>query len=136
MNFFRSGKLRLLYLLGLAQLLGGPLVLLQITTFCKLALIETPHHGIKAAAISAWQSDGFQLDLASTNDSRAHKTKSLPLTQESKLKLEKTKLPVITWEISPIVFLALTKNFTITDCMRTWTPAWPQAPPGPPPRLG
>jgi hypothetical protein len=53
MAFLRTGKLRLLYVLALAQLVGGPLVLLQVTLFCKLTVKEVPHMKVAEAAARA-----------------------------------------------------------------------------------
>ena len=136
MNFLRTGKLRYLYLLALAQLVGGPLVLLQVTVFCKLALHEAPRVGMARAAAGAWNSSAFQATLTATAIAKAGETRTLPPTGDSKLKLEKTKLPVIPWEPSPLVFSVLSRHCKIADRARTWSPAWPQAPPGPPPKVG
>lgn len=136
MNFFRTGKLRFLYWLALAQLVGGPLVLLQVTVFCKLALNEAPRVGMVRAAAGAWKSAEFQATLTATAISKAGETKTLPPTGDPKLKLEKAKLPVIPWEPAPLVCSVLSRHCKIAERTRTWTPGWPQAPPGPPPKVG
>jgi hypothetical protein len=136
MDFFRTGKLRFLYWLALAQLVGGPLVLLQVTVFCKLALHETPRVGVAQAAVRAWQSGDFQALLAATDELPSSERKSAPPADGQKLKLEKGKLPVIPWEPAPLTFSDASRYCKIVDRARTWTPAWPQAPPGPPPRVG
>lgn len=136
MDFIRTGKLRFLYWLALAQLVGGPLVLLQVTVFCKLTLHEVPRVGMAQAAVQAWQSDDFQAVLATAEATRSGETKSPLPADGQKPKLEESKLPVIPWEAAPLALSALSTHCKIADCARTWTPAWPQAPPGPPPRIG
>jgi hypothetical protein len=134
MTFARLGKFRFLYLLALAQLVGGPLVLLQVTVFCKVALHEAPRVGMAKAAVRAWQSDDFQSVLVAADGIRSKDSKSLPPTGDPKL--EKAKLPMIPWEPAALVLSQLSDHCGIADRARTWTPAWPQAPPGPPPRIG
>lgn len=136
MGFFRSGKLRWLYVLALAQLVGGPLVLLQVTVFCKLALHEAPRAGMAKAAVRAWQSDDFQAALFTAEVVKPGGKKSEPAPDGPKLKLEKAKMPVVPWETSPLVLTEISVRCEIADRARVWTPAWPQAPPGPPPRVG
>lgn len=138
MNFFRTGKWRFLYVLALAQLLGGPLVLLQVTVFCKLALHEAPRMGMAKAAAKTWDSGDFQAVLA-TADAGLPKTagkKPLPPTDTPKLKVEKAKLPIIPWEAAEFVLTEVSSHRKIVDRARIWTPAWPQVPPGQPPRVG
>lgn len=136
MPFARLGKFRFLYLLALVQLVGGPLVLLQVTVFCKMALHEAPRVGMAKAAVRAWQSDDFQTVLAAADGIRSKESKSLPPTGDPKLKLEKAKPPMISWEPATLILSQLSDHCKIADRARTWTPAWPQAPPGPPPRVG
>jgi hypothetical protein len=134
MTFARLGKLRFLYLLALAQLVGGPLVLLQVTVFCKVALHEAPRAGMAKAAVRAWQSDDFQSVLAETNPTENNRRESAPPTRDPSL--EKAKHPFVPWHTSRWIPTEVSVLCKIADRARTWTPAWPQAPPGPPPRLG
>lgn len=136
MTFARLGKFRFLYLLALAQLVGGPLVLLQVTVFCKLALHEAPRLGMAKATVLAWQSEDFQTALAAVDGVRSREPKSAPPTGDPKLKLEKAKPPMIPWQTAPLVLGAPSELCEIADHGRTWTPTWPQPPPGPPPRVG
>jgi hypothetical protein len=137
MGFFRAGKLRWLYLLALAQLVGGPLVLLQVTVFCKLALHEAPRVGVAKAIERAWSSDDFQAIVAAEGSGNKKNSKSPPSpTDGPKPKVEKSKLPMIAWEPAPLRLACVPGGCGTTECARVWTPAWPQAPPGPPPRLG
>jgi len=129
-------KVRFLYWLALAQLVGGPLMLLQVTVFCKLTLQEAPRAGLSKAAVRAWQSDDFQIVLASAKSVRTKESTSLPPTLDPKLKPETPKLPMIPWESAPLALSLLSEHCEITDRAWTWTPAWPHAPPGPPPRVG
>jgi hypothetical protein len=64
MNFFRTGKFRLLYWLALIQLVGWPLVHFQVAVFCKLTLYETPRIGMVKVAVRALESEDFQVLLA------------------------------------------------------------------------
>lgn len=134
MDFLRTGKLRFLYWLALAQLVGGPLVLLQVTVFCKLALHEAPRVGMARAAVHAWQSEDFQAVLATADSVGKGERKSSPPTRDPGL--EKAKLPIIPWEPTPLALADVSRHCKIVDRERIWTPAWPQAPPGPPPRVG
>ena len=59
MALFRCRKMRFPYLLALLQLVGGPLVLLHVSVFCKATLEEAPRVGIAKAAAAAWHSEGF-----------------------------------------------------------------------------
>lgn len=136
MNFFRTGKMRWLYLLALVQLVGGPLVLLQVTVFCKLTLHEAPHLGVAKAVVSAWHSDDFQAVLVAADVVRKPDSKAPAPIEGSKSKLEKAKLPVVPWMVASVELLCLSSHCRIVDHARVWTPAWPQAPPGPPPRIG
>ena len=136
MNCFRTGKLRFLYLLGLAQLVGGPLVLLQVTVFCKLTLHDAPRMGMARAALHAWHSNDFQTLLTATDPAGSDDTKSMPPSGGPKGQPDKAKTPVTVWEPSPLVLIHLSSRYLTVERVRTWTPAWPQAPPGPPPKVG
>ncbi|MES2657221.1 MAG: hypothetical protein V4689_01320 [Verrucomicrobiota bacterium] len=136
MNFFRTGKFRFLYLLALVQLVGGPLVLFQVTLFCKLTLNEAPRMGMAKAAVSAWESEDFQAILTPAEIAKADDSKTTPSGKAPKVKLEKAKEPVIPWMVARLHLAALAVRCDVVDRERFWTPAWPQAPPGPPPRMG
>ena len=136
MNFFRTGKLRWLYLLALAQLVGGPLVLLQVTVFCKVALHDAPEVGVAKAALHALHSEDFQTVLAAVEGVKKSDAKSPEPTEKSKVKLEKPKLEAMPWEFTSLAVVRLSSHCKVVDRSRIWTPAWPQAPPGPPPRVG
>ncbi|RYD20540.1 MAG: hypothetical protein EOP88_14690 [Verrucomicrobiaceae bacterium] len=136
MDFFRAGKMRWLYLLALAQLVGGPLVLLQVTVFTKLTLQETPRMGVAKAAVHAWHSGDFQTVLSAADVARKNDSKAPAPVDGPQPKLEKAKLPVVPWMSAPVSLACLSSHCSIVDHARVWTPAWPQAPPGPPPRIG
>ena len=133
MDFFRTGKLRWLYLLALAQLVGGPLVLLQVTMFCKLALHEAPRIGVAKAAVHAWESDDFQAVLVAADVVRTGDSKPPAPAEGAQPKLEKATLPIAPWMVVPVSPASLSSHCGSVDQARVWTPAWPQAPPGPPP---
>lgn len=150
MNFFRTGKFRLLYLLALVQLVGGPLVLLQVTVFCKMTLRESPQTGLAKATSRAWNSQEFQSALIAADPSPARASdqadlasdpiqkapgKKSPTGDPLKSGLEKSKLPITPWRAAPVILAVSSSHCGIIDRTRTWTPAWPQAPPGPPPRV-
>lgn len=130
MNRRVFGKLRMLYLLALVQLVGGPLVLLHVAWFCKTTMDLAPERGFKLAALAAWQDSGERLDAVSN---------PLPLKKE-KAPVEtgtgKAKMPPVFWQA--LEFRSVNREVRVATVWldRMWTPAWPQAPPGPPPRLG
>ena len=133
MVFFRSGKMRPLYLLALLQLLGGPLVLLHVTVFCKLTVREAPHVGFTEAAARAFASDEFR-ECAHTGLPKRDTPAKNSREGEPKPKLEKPSQPPAPWMAERKIFAHDVKSTAIADVQRTWTPAWPNAPPGPPPR--
>jgi hypothetical protein len=133
MGFFRSPKMRLLYLLALAQLLGGPLVLLHVTVFCKLTVREVPRVGFTEAAVAALSSDEFRECTEAAlpkHDMPAKDSRE----GDPKPKLEKPNQPPAPWVAERIVFAQDVLCTSVTDAALTWTPIWPNAPPGPPPR--
>ena len=136
MSFFRAGKMRWLYLLALAQLVGGPLVLLQVTVFTKLALHEAPRMGVAKAAIHAWHSEDFHAVLGHSHGVRKDLSKSPDPRDGPAPKLEKGKMPAVPWMTTGVSLVVLARCCPVVDHARVWTPAWPQAPPGPPPRMG
>jgi hypothetical protein len=133
MGFFRSGKLRYLYLLALAQLVGGPLVLLHVTVFCKLTVREAPRVGFVEAAAGAFASDEFRACASAGLPKRETPAKESP-ESDPKPKLEKPSQPPAPWMAERRIFAHDVKGTAIAETARTWTPAWPNAPPGPPPR--
>jgi hypothetical protein len=133
MGFFRSGKLRYLYLLALAQLVGGPLVLLHVTVFCKLTVREAPRVGFVEAAAGAFASDEFRACASAGLPKRETPAKESP-ESDPKPKLEKPSQPPAPWMAERRIFAHDVKGAAIAETARTWTPAWPNAPPGPPPR--
>ena len=136
MVIFRARKLRLLYVLALAQLVGGPLVLLQITFLCKLTLQEAPRVGMARAALQAWHSDDFQSALTAGIPTTPGETKSKPPARDLKRDPEKTKPPAIPWTTGNLALIVPPDDSEPGKCAKFWTPAWPHAPPGPPPRVG
>lgn len=135
MGLFRSGKLRWLYLLALAQLVGGPLVLLQFALFCKVTLHETPRVGIARAAVFAWQAEGCHDTLVTADRDATRRDGKAPRPADPKQPVGKSKSPISPWESDEIDFAVLSCLCEVADRARPWTPIWPQAPPGPPPRV-
>ena len=136
MAFIRNGKLRLLYVLALAQLVGGPLILMQVTLFCKLTVKEVPRMKVAEAAARAWHSDEFQTALAAGVSTNRGETKTPPPSREPKDHPDKAKPPVIPWQRDHLALAVNSAACSVVNRERIWTPAWPQAPPGPPPRWG
>jgi hypothetical protein len=132
----RARKLRLIYVLALAQLVGGPLVLLQITLLCKLTLQEAPRVGMVSAAVQAWRSDHFQSVLTAGVSHAPGDTKSKPPARDPQPNPEKAKSPMILWSAGIKALITPTEDCEAGLRAKFWTPAWPHAPPGPPPRLG
>lgn len=130
MGLFRCRKLRPLYLLALLQLVGGPLVLLHVTMLCKLTLDEAPRMGMAKAAVAAWKSDGFQKALVA--DALPEKN-SRKEGDSAKPKMAKQAPSPINFPTAPAA--AETCGGTVAEHLVTWTPRWPNAPPGPPPRF-
>ena len=134
MAFLRCRKMRFLYLLALLQLVGGPLVLLHVTVFCKMTVANTPEMGVARAAASAWLSDDFQkgivADVLHERNARKDGREGDP-----KPGLENAKQPVLPWKAPSVSLAALYTRLSAPAYGVTWTPLWPNAPPGPPPRL-
>ncbi len=129
MSLFRCRKLRFLYLLALLQLVGGPLVLLHVTVFCKLTVSEAPEIGISRAAVAAFSSPEFLAiaDFSNGNEARKDGTQ--------KPDTGKAKQPVIPWaQPSPKFFC---EEIAIETFSREihWISQWAHAPPAPPPRV-
>lgn len=135
MALFRCRKMRFLYLLALLQLVGGPLVLLHVTVFCKLTTSKTPEMGVAQAAVSAWHAEGFQEALLADAlfEKGARKEGD---GQKPKPDLGKVKQPVVPWEVPRFTLAGRHKKISAPCYGVAWTPLWPNAPPGPPPRLG
>lgn len=131
----KLGKMRWLYLLALVQLVGGPLVLMQVTVFCKLAFREAPRVGMAHAASAAWRSQEMQTALTAADIAKTDGDKTDSDKGGKKQKLEKAKQPVIPWKTSSPLEAAESSLCKIAGRTRTWTPDWPHPPPGPPPRM-
>ncbi len=129
-------KLKLLYILALFQLVAGPLVLFQVTLFCKLTVSETPRQGIAKAFGKAWSSNEFQASIQNADGVKKEAAKSPLPTSDPGERLIKAKVPWIVWQPAPLRILADTELVPCSDWARMWTPTWPQAPPAPPPRVG
>lgn len=132
--FFRSGKFRLLYLLALAQLVGGPVVLLQVTLFSRLVIREAPRVGIAEAVSIAVDSPEFRESLADAELPRKDATK--PERKEGKTKPDSPTTPDFPWMVEPPAHSEDPALCGVPEHYRIWTPQWPNAPPGPPPRIG
>jgi hypothetical protein len=132
-RFLTTGKLKLLYLLALFQLLAGPLILLQIAAVCQLTVKEASHHGVVVAVEKAWSGDHLDV-FAEVPDHQADKSRPSAPTSDPKGKLLKDKFPVTPWMATSFRITGIARHIPCPDWERMWTPAWPQAPPGPPPR--
>jgi hypothetical protein len=134
MDYLRTGKFRFLYLLALAQLVGGPLVLLQVSVFCKVVIREAPHVSAGEAISRALNSEDFQTALIPAAEQKSPAQPSSD--KDPKVKLEKAKLALLPWEMNARSLVSKNQGLAKVEVERTWTPIWPQAPPGPPPRVG
>jgi len=132
----RRLKLRSLYLLALFQLVAGPLVLFQVSILSKMVVREAPAHGITKALALAWESPDFQSTLSEAEQPDLVESKQTTPTSNPKASLVKMKMPCIDWQDARLVWTNASTPVPRTDGARTWTPAWPQPPPGPPPRVG
>lgn len=129
-------KLRFLYVLALLQLVAGPLVLLQVTVFCQLTIPEVPRQGLVVAAQKTWKAKEFQAVLHLADQSSKDDSESPLPTSDPLSKSLKAKMPFIAWTSAPLLAIQATELVPCSDWSRMWTPTWPQAPPGPPPRIG
>ena len=127
----RSLNRRTLYLLALFQLVAGPAVLMGVLVLGKLTVKEAPKHGVAEAFAKAWQSHEFQA-LLQSNDVPAHPDSKIPLPKPEPTK---AKLHVISWSTAPALIPTRTNSSASYAWLDAWTPTWPQAPPGPPPRV-
>ena len=129
-----SSKYRTLFLLVMLQVVVGPLVLLQVSVFCSLTVREVACQGVTKALVKAWKSDTFQsLFNACDADSVQKRQGSLP-SDDGKVGQTKVKIQLLTWLPTAV---PPSPPATLGDWQyegRSWTPAWPQAPPGTPPR--
>lgn len=132
-RFLTTGKLKLLYLLALFQLLAGPLILLQVAAVCQMTVKEASHHGVAVAMEKAWDGDHLNV-LVEMPNHHADKSRQPAPTSDPKGNLLKEKSPVLPWMTSAFRIAEIARYHPCPDWERRWTPAWPQAPPGPPPR--
>jgi hypothetical protein len=130
---FRCGKLRFLYLLALAQLVGGPLVLLQVMLFSKLVISEAPRVGVVEAVSIVWDSPEFRESLVAPVQPR--KNAMGTLKKEGKAKTDFPTAPVFPWMAESRECDEDLALCGVPGHYRIWTPRWPNAPPGPPPRI-
>lgn len=128
-------KMKLLYVLALFQLVAGPLMLMQVTVFCKMVVKESPRQGVAAAFEKSWSSEEFQAVLASPDAPKKGEAQSPQPAPEEKLKVEK-KMPLMAWQA--VAFLKVLPCERVAWVMpeRLRYGVWPQAPPAPPPRVG
>ena len=130
---FRSGKFRFLYLLALAQLVGGPIVLLQVTLFSKLVIREAPRVGVVEAISIAWDSPEFRESIVDA--ALPGKDAMQPAKKEGKMKPDSPNLPDFPWMAETPGHDDDTALCGVPEHFRIWTPQWPNAPPAPPPRM-
>lgn len=128
-------KTKYLYLLVLFQLVAGPLVLLQVSVFCSLTVKETPREGVAKAMVKAWKSEAFQSLLAPAANSRVQTDNGALPSNDDSSGPAKIKVHLLGWQSAPALSLpsAVLSDWQILS--GAWTPEWPTAPPGPPPRV-
>lgn len=122
---------RALCLLALFQLLAGPLVLALVFAFAKVTVREAPQQGLAKAIQKAWQSTEVQTVLHAV----AQETKDTSKSSLPKAAKDKIKIIGVAWTQETFALVAPNAP-PVCERTETWTPAWPQAPPGTPPRLG
>lgn len=129
--------MKLLYALALFQLVAGPLVIFQVSLLCKLTVREVPRQGIGPAFQKAWHSEDFQAGLSEGKTmARKDDKKSPSPTSDPKATAGKAKMPATDWRLARFLAPPPLGFVRCSDWSRRWTPIWPQAPPGPPPRVG
>ncbi|QTN33233.1 hypothetical protein HZ994_13225 [Akkermansiaceae bacterium] len=133
MAIFRSGNFRLLYLLALLQLVGGPIMLLQVSLFSKLVIQEAPRVGLLQAVSFAWDSPEFRDALADA--SVPWKNAAGTTSKEDKAKPDCPAAHDLPWNADPRPCPDDPAVCGVLGYFRIWTPQWPHAPPGPPPRM-
>ena len=98
-------------------------------TLAKVTVREAPSQGLVKAMSAAWQSHEVQTALQAVSDGSNAPSKSAPV----KASKDKVKLIGIAWaEVTMELDLAVIES--VSTRFETWTPSWPQAPPGTPPR--
>ena len=127
-------NVRMLFLLVLFQLVAGPLVLVTVLTFCKVVVREGSEQGLPAAVAKAWNCHEVQTLLHAVAGEESPAT-SKPLGPDKKSKPVEKKITGMAWAGVPWIF-AEHEPHRVRQGSRAWTPAWPQAPPGTPPRMG
>jgi len=132
--------MKFLYALALFQLVAGPLVIFQVSLLCKLTVREMPRSGVGPAFQRALESEDFQAAvLQQGNDAVRKDDKKSPSPDGSgpkKMLSGKEKMPATDWRLARFLAPPSTGMVRCSDWSRRWTPVWPQAPPGPPPRVG
>jgi hypothetical protein len=114
--------------------LQGNRVLVTVLTFCEITVRETPTQGLTEALSSAWHSPEVQALIQNAtgvpvDDSNAPLPVDSSRQEGKKMTWCVWQKPAIRGWTSPI------ESKAAFAWLRVWTPAWPQAPPGPPPRV-
>lgn len=125
-----------LYLLALFQLVAGPLVIFQVTVLCKLTVKEARQQGAGAAFVEALRGEEFQAVLRNSVHLTKKDARSPLPTSDPKGKIPDLKFNVPLWRMVAAIAPPCIGRTAYKDWTRRWTPVWPQAPPGPPPRIG
>jgi hypothetical protein len=133
MRFTPSAKH--LYLLALFQLVGGPLVILAVVVFSKLAVQHVPEQGIQHGFASVLQSAEWQevLQTALVGSAKQPR-KSADTDKLPQPPPEKGKFLAITWDGFMRQSLTQPSMEPPEDKLVDLLSAWPHAPPSPPPR--
>ncbi len=134
MTQFPQGT-RSLYLLALFQLVGGPVVLLTLMMFSKIAVKNySANEGVKAGVVKIFQSTEWKTFAVALHESTPSDSKSkTPLLPEAK----DTKLNLVSvlWSQPQVLPIIIFQELT----HRHWDPdassVLPHEPPSPPPKL-
>lgn len=135
-GFLNSRRMKLLYLLALFQLVAGPLVIFQVTVLCKLTVKEVRQQGAGAAFVKALHGEDFQATIRNSMDLAKKDARSPLPTSDPKGKIPDLKFNAPLWRVFAAIAPPCIGRTACKDWARRWTPVWPQAPPGPPPRIG
>lgn len=129
--------MKLLYVLALFQLIAGPLVIFQVTLLCRLTLSEAGERSWGAAFSEALNGDEFHALVRNAKTStKANPSSPAPSPPDVKGKALDLKATVRVWTVFGMTPPPCAGLVPHGDRSRPWTPVWPQAPPGPPPRVG
>ena len=129
-----SGRVRVLCLLALLQVVGGPLVLVGVATLGKVMVKETAQHGVVAGISRAVESEEWLRTCDVIVDAVTDHADTKAPNGKSKEKDLKSKMMSIAWAGTPVVAGRLMQQEPPGGDPVPLISAWPNGPPVPPPR--